>query len=476
MIDIKRMVQIWKSASEFYKKQPKVDRKGNELEFLPAAVEILETPPSPMSRVVMFLISLLFLIGVAWAWFGRIDIEAVAQGKVIPLGQVKAIQALEIGKVQELLVTEGQAVKKGQPLIKLDPTETEVDVQQVKKELLENHLNAFRVRLLLGALDQQEIQYLNFNEQWQTDGPQLPEPATEKQIRLQQSLLNRDLETYRSTEASLGANLRRQRASIEAARAEIERLKTLKPLFEEQEKAIKSLLEAGHISTIEWLNIKEKQVETTQGLGVQNSRLLEAEATLLALRNDGIRQSREFRAQRIQQLLEFESNARTAELTLTKVTEREKNRYLTAPVDGTVQQLQVHTVGGVVQPAQALMVIVPEGAQLEIEAMLLNKDIGFIDPGQQVEIKVESFPYTRYGMLSGEVRAISKDSIEQEGIGRVFPMRVALNEKEILVKDQWVDIQPGMTVTVEVKTGKRRLLEFFLAPFLRYQDEGFKER
>ena len=477
MIDyLKRIREIWKSAREFYDKQPEVDRKGNELEFLPAAVEVLETPPSPMSRVVMILISALFLIAVGWAWFGKIDIEAVAQGKIIPVGQVKAIQALEIGKVEELLVTEGQQVERGQRLIKLDPTESEVDVKQVKKELLENHLNAYRLNLLLSYLDRADVNYQDYTTHWKTDRPELPLEATLDQLRRQQALLNRDLETYRSTNAALQANLSRQKASIEAAKSEIHRLQTLKPLFDEQEKAIKSLLEAGHISTIEWLNIKEKQVETTQGLQVQESRLLEAEAGLLAMKSDGIRQSREFRAMRIQQLLEFESKTHSAFLTLTKAYERQRNRYLTSPVDGTIQQLQVHTVGGVVQPAQPLMVVVPKDADLEVEAMLLNKDVGFIDPGLRVEVKVESFPYTRYGMLPGTVRAISRDAVEQEGMGRVFPMRVKLEKKQILVKDKWVPIQAGMSVTVEVKTGKRRLLEFFLAPFLRYQDEGFKER
>ena len=473
---LKRIGEIWKSAREFYDKQPKVDRRGNELEFLPAAVEILETPASPAGRVSMLLISLLFSIAIAWAWYGKIDIEAVAQGKVIPMGQVKAIQALEIGKVEELLVREGESVVKGQRLIKLDPTETEVDVQQVKKELLENQLNIFRLNLLLEHMDDPEPSPIYFTRQWEKNRPRGPMDAQSDQLGLQQNLLNRDFEVYRSTQASHAANMERQLATIEAVKTEIARLETLKPLFDEQEKAIKKLLDNGHTSTIEWLNAKEKQVETTQGLLVQTSRLHEAQAAFLAIKNEGFKQSREFRSNRLQQLLEFESKAQTAGLALTKAKERESNRYLKAPVDGTVQQLQVHTIGGVVQPAHPLMIIVPREGELEIEAMILNKDIGFIEQGQKVEIKVESFSYTRYGLLPGVVRSISRDSVEQEGIGRVFPMRVAMLERQILVKDDWVPIQPGMSVTVEVKIGKRRLIDFFLAPFLRYQDEGLKER
>ena len=419
---------------------------------------------------------LLFTIAIAWAWFGKIDIEAVAQGRIIPKGQVKVVQTLDIGKVEELLVTEGEHVKKGQPLVKLDPTESEVDVQQINFDRNNALLNKRRLNLLLAALDDSDIQTIHYQKEFETTYPKLAGAISPAQIQLQQQLLNRDLETYRSTVSSQAAQVERQRATIKATQAEITRLETLKPLFDEQEKSIRSLLDKGHISHIEWLASKEQQVETSQNLLVQKNRLEEARAALTAVQSEGVRQNREFRRERLSQLQEYSTQARTSELTLTKAMEREQNRYLLSPSDGTVQQLQIHTVGAVVQEAQTLMIIVPDDAVLEVEAMALNKDIGFLHEGQHVEIKIESFPYTRYGLVDGKLRHLSRDSVEQEGVGRVYPMRISLDTTRILVDDHWEQLQPGMAVTAEIKIGKRRVLEYFLAPFLRYQDESLKER
>ena len=473
---LKKYRSIWTASKEHQQTQPKVERKGDELEFLPAAVEILETPASPVGRTVSYTIVALFVIAITWAWFGKIDIEAVAQGRIIPVGQVKVVQTLEIGKVEELLVREGEHVTKGQPLVKLDPTESQVDVQQINFDLTTARMNALRLSRLLLALDDRGARTNNYHQELLDTYPEQSRQATPGQIQLQQKLLTRDLETYRSTVSSQRAQVTRQLATIKATKAEIQRLETLKPLFDEQEEAIRSLLDKGHISHIEWLSTKEQQVETSQNLLVQKNRLQEAEASLAAIKDEAARIDQEFRRERLNQLQQFQTEARTAELTLTKAQEREQNRYLLAPSDGTVQQLQIHTIGAVVQEAQTLMVIVPDDAVLEVEAMTLNKDIGFLDEGQHAEIKVESFPYTRYGLIDGTVRHLSRDSVEQEGIGRVYPMRVSLGETKILVDDHWEPLQAGMAVTVEVKIGKRRVLEYFLAPFLRYQDEALKER
>ena len=161
---------------------------------------------------------------------------------------------------------------------------------------------------------------------------------------------------------------------------------------------------------------------------------------------------------------------------LAKAEERLRSRVLRAPVDGTVQQLAVHTVGGVVSPAERLMIVVPSDAALEVEALAANKDIGFVHAGQEAAIKVESFPFTRYGLVDGEVAHVSADAVADESLGLVYPMRIAMASERILVGDAWTPLAPGMAVTVEVKTGQRRALDFFLSPFRRYQDEAMRER
>ncbi|WMN99777.1 HlyD family type I secretion periplasmic adaptor subunit [Vibrio parahaemolyticus] len=161
---------------------------------------------------------------------------------------------------------------------------------------------------------------------------------------------------------------------------------------------------------------------------------------------------------------------------LVKANNAIRQQVLLAPVNGTVQQLQVNTLGGVVQPAEELMVIVPEDALLEVEAKLLNKDVGFVIPGQTVEVKIDTFPYTKYGTVPADVVHVSRDAVKDEQFGMVFPVRIRLQKDNIKVEENLVPLQPGMTVVAEIKTGQRRVIEYLLSPLQQYQSEAMRER
>ena len=143
---------------------------------------------------------------------------------------------------------------------------------------------------------------------------------------------------------------------------------------------------------------------------------------------------------------------------------------------GVIQQSTVHTLGGVVTSAQPLMVLVPENHQLELDVMILNKDVGFVRPGQPVEIKIDSFPYTRFGTLSGEVKYISRDAMEDQQQGLVFPARIQFNRDTLIVEGKPVRLSAGMAVSVEIKTGRRRVIDYLLSPLQQYQSEAMRER
>ena len=173
---------------------------------------------------------------------------------------------------------------------------------------------------------------------------------------------------------------------------------------------------------------------------------------------------------------EAEQKAAALRQDLVKLESRGRLMTLTAPVDGTVQQLAVHTVGGVVTPAQPLMMIVPSDAAVEVEALLENKDIGFVHAAQAAEVKVETFPFTKYGTLHAQVTHVSSDAINDEKKGLVYAARVKLERATMRVEERTVNLTPGMAVTVEIKTGRRRVIEYFLAPLLQYRDESLRER
>lgn len=184
----------------------------------------------------------------------------------------------------------------------------------------------------------------------------------------------------------------------------------------------------------------------------------------------------EFRKRVLGELAEAEARARLAREDLNKADLRRDMQSLKAPVDGVVQQLAVHTVGAVVKPADPLLVVVPGEGELIVEAMILNKDIGFVEEGDIVEVKLEAFPFTKYGVVDGVLEGISSDAIQDEKLGLVYQGRVKLARQTITISGRDVNLSPGMNATLEIKTGTRRIIEFILSPLLRYRDEAFRER
>lgn len=480
MIDkCRKICRLIKSSLDEEKKRPGRQLENEELEFLPAAVEILETPPSRFARLLATTISLLLVLAIALTWFGYIDTEAVAQGRTVPAGQVKTIQPLAMAKVEEIYVREGQRVTKGQLLIKFDPTDTEVDVKQVSTDLLENLVNYVRIQLLLDTISQlssvDNIPRINHDRLLKYTSEDVYS-ADSQLLETQQKLLEHDYRFFVSADQALLHQEQQKEATIKACEAEIKRLEVLAPLYEKNEKNIRDLFNKGHVSNTEWLSIREKQIDTSQRLLVERSRLQEEKAALLSMNSQRLQFQQEYLQTRMTALNEFRQKWNNASLTLEKAREWDQRCYLRASVDGVIEHINIHTIGGVVEPAQILMTLVPDNEPIEVEAFLENKDIGFVKVGQIVDIKFETYPYTYYGSLTGKIRYLSSHSLDQSDGERVYPVRVVLDQQNIKIGSKVHPLQVGMSLTAEIKTGKRRLLEYFMSPLLRYQDETLRER
>jgi hemolysin D len=227
---------------------------------------------------------------------------------------------------------------------------------------------------------------------------------------------------------------------------------------------------------MEYLAAEKQRVEETQELARQKEVLGQDLAALGEAQKNHQALVSEFQRTRMGELMADETKAASLAQELVKAEQRTGLQTLTAPIDGVVQQLAVHTVGGVVTPAQQLMVIVPREHQLEVEAWVENKDIGFVKPDQPVEIKVETFPFTRYGLIDGRIVSLSTDAVQLEKGVLAYAARVSMDRSTIQVEDKQVNLSPGMAVTAEIKTGKRRLIEFFLSPLLKSARESVRER
>jgi hemolysin D len=460
-------------------------RDKHELAFLPAALEIVETPPSPIGRAIALTIIALFCLALAWASLGEVDIIASAPGKIIPSGRTKVIQPFETGVVRAIHVRDGQSVKAGEVLIELDPTMNEAERNHLRSDLVSAQLDVARLRAALSGSADPAAEF------------DPPATAPVSLIAVQRQFL---LSQTSEFAAKLDA-LDRQRAQKEAERATIAaaiaKLDATIPILQERVNIRKGLSDKELVSKITYLETLHQLVDQQQDHKVQESRYREAEAALAAIIKTIAQAEAEYRRTLSSDLVEAERKVAGLSEDLVKAEQRTKFQALTAPVAGMVQQLAVHTIGGVVTPAQALLVVVPADSRLEIEAMVSNRDIGFVRPGQDAEIKVDTFNFTRYGLLHGKVVSVSQDAIvrdkpedktgdkvsgaerstsEPKGQELIYAARISLDRTQMQIDDNLVNLSPGMAVTVEIKTGERSVLSYILSPILRYKHDSFRER
>jgi hemolysin D len=460
-------------------------RNRDDRAFLPAALEILETPPSPLGRTITWTIVALFCIALAWSILGRIDIVASATGKIVPSSRNKLIQPFETGVVRAIHVQDGQKVKAGEVLIEIDPTINAAERDRAAKELLGHLLDIARLRAALAGAEG-SAEFIP------------PNGASKEQIDLQKAFLENQVSEYRAKIANLDRQIAEHEASKVMVEETIEKLNQMIPLAQQRVDARRELADKGFAVLLNYIQDQMELVDRTQELHVQKAHLVQATNEIAALEEQRVQAHAEFRRTNLSDLEQAEQKAASLQESVAQADQRRQLQTLLAPVDGTVQQLAVHTVGGVVTVAQQLMVLVPADSQLEVEAMISNRDIGFVHTGQPAEIKVDTFNFTRYGLLHGTVQSISRDAImvdgddkqkaartdstssvdssEPKGQNLAFAARVSLDSTQMRVEDKIVNLGPGMAVTVEIKTGSRRVIAYLLSPLLRYKQESLRER
>ncbi|BCM25589.1 HlyD family type I secretion periplasmic adaptor subunit [Methyloradius palustris] len=451
---------VWKQR--FSLDSPK--RMTHESAFLPAALALQETPVSPLPRILAYLLISFALIALIWSIFGQIEIVAVAQGKIIATGHTKVIQPLETSTVKAIYVIDGQAVKAGDPLIDLDATQSAADLSRVTEDLLTARLEAARAQAFLDIVQRRKAASLSVVG---ADAEHL------QQIRLR---LESDLAEYHAKLSKLDAEILQHQSEIQTTQALIAKLEQTLPIAKQQAGDYQSLLDNNYVSKHGYLEKEQAMLEQQGDLAAQQSRLKEINSAIETAK----RERTSFVAESARAHFDALSDAQVkiGQLTQEKRKNDQRNRLmrLTAPVDGVVQQLVIHTIGGVVTPAQALLAIVPRENAAEIEANVENKDIGFVVDGQNATVKLETFPYTKYGTVAGKVTFVSNDAANDEKKGLIYPVRILLEKSQMRIDNKMVNLSPGMAATVEVKIGKRRVIEYFLSPLLQYANESLRER
>ncbi len=456
---LRRYREVFAAAWQHRKALDGTPRQSDELAFLPASLSLQETPVHPAPRRTAMALCALFAIALLWACFGQIDIVAVAQGRIVVSERTKTLQPLEASVVRRVLVRDGDLVKAGQVLVELDATNATADEATVREQLRTADAELARTRAIVAALGSN-------TSSGTINTSSIKDADTQAQIKAEWS----------DIAAKLDAELARKQTEIVTAQQVIAKLEATIPIVKQREDDLQSLTTDGFINRHALQDKTRERIELERDLNTQRARLAETQAAL----NESRQTRNAYTAEVRRSLSERQSKATTDKEQLlqqrSKTEQRTRLTQLTAPVAGTVQQVAVHTEGGVVTPAQVLMVIVPKDAQVTAEVALDNKDVGFVSVGQEAEVKLETFSFTRYGTIAATVATVSADAVVDDKRGAVFPVVLKLAKTSLDVDGKAINLAPGMNLTAEVKTGRRRVIEYLLSPVQKTARESLKER
>jgi hemolysin D len=451
-------------------------RLADEVAFLPAALSLQDTPVHPAPRRLAFAIRALFVIALVWAIFGQIDIVAIAPGRVVVSERTKPIQPLERSVVKRVLVKDGDHVQAGQPLIELDPTAANADKTTAQDQLKSALSEVLRTHAIQSMLQKRELVTPIFIGLQPDLAGKFPPEWSNLDISTANAQLQGEWGDITAKLAKLSAEINRRQAEIATAREVVNKLETTIPLAQAREADFKKLVEQGYISSHATQDKTRERIELERDLATQRASLLQTQATLKESEQAKAAYIAETRRALYEREAQADLKRQQATQEQSKATQRENLTTLRSPVAGVVQQLAMHTAGGVVTDAQTLMIIVPDGALVTAEVTLENKDIGFVNVGNAAEIKLETFPFTRYGTVSAKVDRVTADAVNDEKRGAIFPVTLTLKTTQINVDGKLIQLAPGMNLTAEIKTGQRRVIEYLLSPIQRAGSESLRER
>lgn len=464
-------MNAWSHNWEVLKASWKADRErrkgfipSDETDFLPAALEVMERPVSPTARVVTWAALILLVIAILWTMLGRVDVVASAPGKLMPTGNIKMVQSPSSGVVRAIHVHNGDVVRKGQALLDLDPTLSGADLAQAEKALAAAELEAARNRAIADALSGKGLVFVP------------PKGTPPEVVDTQKRLIVAQIAEVEATTASLAAARATALSDAAAAGAQVAKLSDTVPILDRQLENMNRLDSKGYAPGLRLLELQRQRRSEAGELEVARTQIARGQSEARKL-GEQIRETREqARRQALTDLAKAEAEAILRREEVTKANQKNRFERLSAPADGTIQQLDVHTVGGVVEAAKPLMVLVPSKGGIEVEVTILNKDVGFVHVGQEAAVKLEAFPFTRYGTIPGRVRSISRDAVQDKELGLVYVATIALERASIDVDGKPVALSPGLAATADIRTGTRRIISYLLSPLQSSIAQAGRER
>lgn len=445
--------KIKDKADEIVKKVINID---DSHEFKPVLSEIEDSPVSPLGRFTFWIIVAIMIVTVLWLTIGKVDIVVSARGIVIPDGEAKIIQPLDTGVISKILVKEGDFVKEGQPLMEIDPATTEPELESVQKNLEDTLLE---IKRLNATADGNEFDTTN----------EISETAL-----IQQNLYNASMSAIKNKVEAKKIDLSKTEDELNATRAELSAKKQILGAKIDQEQRMKNVIDV--IAYDDYQNILNEIKTLNAEVTKLNYQIKELNSQKVQILKEIDAIEDEFKATNLEKLADKTKAANELKSNADQIIFRNTKQTITSPCDGYVDKLFIHTNGGVVTPAQQLFAITPINTPLMIKATVLNQDIGFVKEGMNVSVKIDTFNFQKYGMIEGEVKTVSKNSIEDEKLGPVYEVYITPLTHTLKVEGKDEPIRTGMSLSAEINVGKRRIIEFFIYPLIKYLDEGMSVR
>lgn len=436
-------------------------------DFLPAVLEVQETPPSPLGRLLLWVIIVLFVIVICWASLSRVDIVARTRGKLVVNELSRPVSTSVTAEIIEVLVKEGDHVEKGQSLIKLNSKSLEA---QLEENILQQQINRFHIARLTLLYEH----YLNrpapmmLSTELQTESPILA-----KQISMQ---LQAEVEDDHNEKEVYKLNQQILMAQIENYQAQKEMAESLLPIYEEQHQALDLLYKKEMTSKDSLLEVKKKYLEAKYTVSTAEAKVKEMQASYAQIDTqvkshvaDKIREVEQDKIQKLNQNQILSVQQKQLEALI--------DQYeLRAPIAGIVESLAYRDAGAAVEAPQELLKIVPENERLIAEVWVSNQDIGFLRKNQLATVKIDTFDFTRYGWIEGKLLTISSDAIEDKDLGLVYKAVIELSKNYFIIDGQPVNLESGMSVSAEIRTGQRTVLSYLLSPMMEALDDVGKQR
>ena len=441
------------------------------LDFAPGLLSIQESPPAKLPRTVLYSVGVLFGTLLVWAIFGKLDIVASAEGRLVPQTYVKIVQPAEGGIVQDILVREGQPVAANQVLMRMDGKLTEADARAIQNEL---SLKALQLRRIDAELTGKPMS-LAAND---VAGLYAQVEAQHRAHR----------QSYLDAVAQESAVLDKTRYDLRAAEEVLSKLQQIVPTYRKSAEAYQKLSAQGFVSPLAGEEKERDRIEKEQDLRAQASNVASLRASIEASQKRLAQITSNYHSELQNERIETESQYQKIREEWSKISHKTKLLELRAPQAGIVKDLATHTRGTVVSPGTVLMTIVPQEDPLLAEVLIKNEDVGFVHIDQRVKVKLSAYPFQKYGMIDGTVIHVGPDTADgssapakpgEESMplpGLRYKALVKLDTQHLETDDRKMRLTPGMEAVVEIHQGRRTVMEYLLSPVQKAWQEAGRER